>query len=119
MKRSVTVPVFDIAAVLTDSAEEAQQLRDKHRTAIERYMDAKQGHDAVDPELNVVVGYVDCPGGVIVMCVTDGASVVHEAVHAAWEVCHYADIKADFQNQEPVSYLAQWFYDQWQEKMNG
>jgi len=118
MKKTVTVPILDVALVFVDDAGEAQREYEKNRTAIEAWVDAKRGYDATDPELeSICVGYVRDGGGIIIMCVTDGESIVHEAVHAAWEICKYSDIKADYKNQEPMSYLTQWIYDQWQEKM--
>lgn len=35
-------------------------------------------------------------------------TITHESVHVAMEICRYCNIAMDFDNQEPLAYLAGW-----------
>lgn len=116
MRRTVTVPLYGITVVFTDSFVEARNEYRKHLTTVEAYEDSKAGAEAVDPEL-ASDGIVRTVSNVVVVCVEDVSCLIHELSHAAFEVCECVGIPIWYKNQEPHAYLTQWLYDQWRRVM--
>lgn len=99
--KKLHIPIYEQVIYLFDSFKD-------HDRWVQKYLGCD--HEARD--IVGAVDYYENEEGTIIVTLTvqdkDIFTVLHESIHAAWEVLGKAGVKVDSDNQEPLAYLSEY-----------